>query len=92
MLDPTLTRETFKKIESLCLLLDDEVAVIESGDMVKFEEILSAKETLLADISRMAAPLLDAGGGDQNEQLPEEIALIHDKLAEAKTLHSETLA
>lgn len=87
MLDPTLTRETFKKIESLCLLLDDEVGVIESGDMVKFEEILSAKETLLADISRMAAPLLDTRGSDKVEQLPEEIALIHDKLAEAKTLH-----
>ena len=51
MLNPTLMREAFKKIESLCLLLDDEVAVIESGDMGKFEEILSAKETLLADIS-----------------------------------------
>jgi len=87
LLDPTLTRETFKKIESLCLLLEDEVAVIESGDMGKFEEILSAKETLLADISRMAAPLLDVDGIDQAEQLPEDIALIYDKLAEARTLH-----
>jgi flagellar biosynthesis/type III secretory pathway chaperone len=85
--DPTLTRETFKKIESLCLLLDDEIAVIESGDMVKFEEILAAKESLLADISRMAAPLLGGGGSDEAEELPEEIALLHDKLAEAKTLH-----
>ena len=87
MLDPTLTRETFKQIDSLCVLLDNEVAVSVSGDMGKFEEILSAKETLLADISRMAAPLLDADSIDQAEQLPEEIVLIYDKLAEAKTLH-----
>lgn len=87
MLDPTLIRETFKKIESLCLLLDNEIAVIESGDMVQFEEILAAKEALLADISRMAEPLLDAGSGDHSEQLPEGISLVYDKLAEAKTLH-----
>lgn len=87
MLNPTLTRETFKKIEALCLLLDNEIAVIESGDMVQFEEILAAKEALLADISRMATPLLDVENIEQTEQLPEDIALLHDKLAEAKTLH-----
>mgnify|MGYP001238754797 FL=1 len=87
MLNPTLTRETFKKIEALCLLLDNEIAVIESGDMVQFEEILAAKEALLADISRMATPLLDVENVEQTEQLPEDIALLHDKLAEAKTLH-----
>ena len=87
LLNPTLTRETFKKIEALCLLLDNEIAVIESGDMVQFEEILAAKEALLADISRMATPLLDVENVEQTEQLPEDIALLHDKLAEAKTLH-----
>lgn len=87
MLNPTLTRETFKKIEALCLLLDNEISVIESGDMVQFEEILAAKEALLADISRMATPLLDVENIEQTEQLPEDIALLHDKLAEAKTLH-----
>lgn len=87
MLNPTLTRETFKKIEALCLLLDNEISVIESGDMVQFEEILAAKEALLADISRMATPLLDVENVEQTEQLPEDIALLHDKLAEAKTLH-----
>jgi flagellar biosynthesis/type III secretory pathway chaperone len=87
LLNPTLTRETFKKIEALCLLLDNEISVIESGDMVQFEEILAAKEALLADISRMATPLLDVEDIEQTEQLPEDIALLHDKLAEAKTLH-----
>ena len=87
MLNPTLTRETFKKIEALCLLLDNEISVIESGNMVQFEEILAAKEALLADISRMATPLLDVENIEQTEQLPEDIALLHDKLAEAKTLH-----
>lgn len=55
--------------------------------MVQFEEILAAKEALLADISRMATPLLDVENVEQTEQLPEDIALLHDKLAEAKTLH-----
>ena len=35
----------------------------------------------------MATPLWEVENIEQTEQLPEDIALLHDKLAEAKTLH-----